>query len=152
MWSCHGHQPPHRYRWRNHRSARCRNHPSLCPLWQWACRALCRIDGTSTETLLKQVTELFDIPYADFEGKRHHRIQTIAIVPGCGDVVADMQEAELLGAQAYITGEIHCHINNSYGKQRYAQMMDYVPNTSLSLIGVSHSASEYLVMRTQMRL
>ncbi|WP_103108097.1 Nif3-like dinuclear metal center hexameric protein [Brevibacillus reuszeri] len=113
---------------------------------------ICRIDETSTETLLKQVTELFDIPYADFEGKRHDLLHTIAIVPGCGDVVADMQEAELLGAQAYITGEIHCHIDNPYGKQRYAQMMDYVPSTSLSLIGVSHSASEYLVMKTQMKL
>ncbi|WP_212774330.1 hypothetical protein [Polycladomyces abyssicola] len=30
-------------------------------------------------------------------------------------------------------------------------MMDYVPTTSMSLIGVSHAASEFLVMKTQMR-
>lgn len=62
-----------------------------------------------------------------------------------------MQEADALGAQAYITGEIHCHIDNPYGKQRFAQMMEYVPETTMSLIGVSHSASEYLVMKTQMK-
>ncbi|CFJ47268.1 NIF3 (NGG1p interacting factor 3) [Mycobacterium tuberculosis] len=62
-----------------------------------------------------------------------------------------MQEAEALGAQAYITGEIHCHIDNPYGRQRFAQMMEYVQKTSLSLIGVSHAASEYLVMKTQMK-
>lgn len=62
-----------------------------------------------------------------------------------------MQEAEALGAQAYITGEIHCHIDNPYGKQRFAHMMEYVAETTMSLIGVSHSASEYLVMKTQMK-
>ncbi len=62
-----------------------------------------------------------------------------------------MEEAEKRGVQAYITGEIHCHIDNEYGKQRYKQMMDYVSNTSMSLIGVSHSASEYLVHKTLMK-
>ncbi|MGG1660485.1 Nif3-like dinuclear metal center hexameric protein [Brevibacillus sp. NRS-1366] len=112
---------------------------------------ICRIKETDTDSLCFQLRLLFDIPYVDFGGKRREQIQTIAIVPGCGDVVKDMQEAEALGAQAYITGEIHCHIDNPYGKQRYAQMMEYVPATSLSLIGVSHAASEYLVMKTQMK-
>lgn len=34
---------------------------------------------------------------------------------------------------------------------KYNQMLEYVPNTTMSLIGVSHSASEYLVMRTLMK-
>ncbi len=62
-----------------------------------------------------------------------------------------MREAESKGAQAYITGEIHYHIDNDYGRKRFQMMMDYVEDTSMSLIGVSHSASEYLVKKTQMR-
>ena len=38
----------------------------------------------------------------------------IAIIAGCGDVVSLMKEAEEKGAEAYITGEIHCHIDNDY--------------------------------------
>lgn len=110
-----------------------------------------RVKETNTDELITQLTAIFDIPYTDFEGIRHTSIDTVAIVPGCGDVVHDMQEAEDLGAQAYITGEIHCHIDNPYGRQRFAQMMEYVQKTSLSLIGVSHAASEYLVMKTQMK-
>lgn len=62
-----------------------------------------------------------------------------------------MKEAESKGAQAYITGEIHCHIDNDYGRTRFEMMMEYVRTTSMSLIGVSHAASEYLVKKTQMK-
>lgn len=112
---------------------------------------ICRVKETNTAALINRLTTIFDIPYVDFEGKSRDRIETIAIVPGCGDVVSDMKGAEALGAQAYITGEIHCRVDNDYGRQRYAQMMDYVQDTSLSLIGVSHAASEYLVMKTQIK-
>ena len=61
-----------------------------------------------------------------------------------------MKEAEEKGAEAYITGEIHCHIDNDYGRHKYSLIMDYVKETNMSLIGVSHSASEYLVKETLM--
>lgn len=70
---------------------------------------------------------------------------------GCGDHVQAMKEAKEKGAQAYITGEIHCHIDNEYGRKKFQQMMEYAKETSMSLIGVSHSASEYLVMKTQIK-
>jgi putative NIF3 family GTP cyclohydrolase 1 type 2 len=112
---------------------------------------ICEIEETSTEELVSKLENLFEIPYVDFEGKEHDRISKIAIVAGCGDKVDWMREAEKRGAQAYITGEIHCHIDNDYGKKKFQQMMDYVPETNMSLIGVSHSASEYLVKKTLMR-
>ncbi|PFW86209.1 hypothetical protein COL27_04515, partial [Bacillus sp. AFS075960] len=105
----------------------------------------------STSELTSHLKEIFEIPYVDFEGKNINNVKKIAIVAGCGDKVSWMEEAEKRGVQAYITGEIHCHIDNEYGKQRYKQMMDYVSNTSMSLIGVSHSASEYLVHKTLMK-
>ena len=109
---------------------------------------ICNMEEKSTSELTSHLKETFDIPYVDFEGKSIQNIQKIAIVAGCGDKVSWMEEAEKRGVQAYITGEIHCHIDNEYGKQRYKQMMDYVSNTTMSLIGVSHSASEYLVHKT----
>lgn len=112
--------------------------------------AICEIDETNTDQLIKVLEEIFDIPYVDFEGQKLQGIKRVAVVAGCGDVVQAMQEAEQKGAQAYITGEIHCHIDNDYGRKKYAKVMDYVQHTTMSLIGVSHSASEYLVKKTQM--
>jgi putative NIF3 family GTP cyclohydrolase 1 type 2 len=112
---------------------------------------IAEIEQTDTDKLIARLEEFFAIPYVDFEGKKRLDITCIAIVAGCGDVVTAMIEAEEKGAQAYVTGEIHCRVDNDYGRRRYREMMDYVPTTSMSLIGVSHAASEFLVMKTQMR-
>lgn len=112
---------------------------------------ICHIDETTTAALENRLRDIFDIPYVDFEGKRMNNIRRIAIVAGCGDKVDWMKEAEEKGVQAYITGEVHCHIDNDYGRTKYKEMMKYVKDTSMSLIGVSHSASEYLVKKTLMR-
>jgi putative NIF3 family GTP cyclohydrolase 1 type 2 len=111
----------------------------------------CKIEKTNTDKLMADLEDIFDIPYTDFEGKSLHDIEKIAIVAGCGDVVDWMKEAEENGVQAYITGEIHCHIDNDYGRQKYSQMMEYAASTPMSLIGVSHSASEYVVHKTLMK-
>lgn len=111
---------------------------------------ICDISLISTDELIEKLLHLFEIPYVDFEGIKHKQINRIAIIAGCGDVVTDMREAESKGAQAYVTGEIHCHIDNDYGKYRYSQMKDYVKETQMSLIGLSHAASEFFVMKTQM--
>lgn len=113
--------------------------------------AICELDEMPTDQLIKRCEEIFDLPYLDFEGLQHQNIKRIAIVAGCGDVVNVMKEAEEKGAQAYITGEIHCRVDNDYGRMRFEKMMDYVKTTTMSLIGVSHSASEYLVKKTQMK-
>jgi putative NIF3 family GTP cyclohydrolase 1 type 2 len=112
---------------------------------------ICDVNQTSTEELIKKLIELFEIPYVDFEGKKHKAINRIAIIAGCGDVVSDMKLTERKGAQAYVTGEIRCHIDNDYGKHKYKLMMDYVQETQMSLIGLSHAASEFFVMKTQMK-
>ncbi|MBH0157065.1 Nif3-like dinuclear metal center hexameric protein [Fictibacillus sp. 5RED26] len=116
-----------------------------------ACGILCEIAPTSTEDLIHHSTELFGIPYADVHGPIHKNITKIAIVAGCGDKVEAMIEAEKMGAEAYLTGEVHCHIDNEYGKKKYEQMKSYIAQSTMSLIGVSHAASEYLVHATQLK-
>jgi putative NIF3 family GTP cyclohydrolase 1 type 2 len=75
---------------------------------------ICEIKTTTTSKIISDLKSIFDIPYVDFEGKEEDRIEMIAIVAGCGDVVADMEIAEDKGVKAYITGEIHCHIDKQY--------------------------------------
>jgi putative NIF3 family GTP cyclohydrolase 1 type 2 len=109
------------------------------------------VEETSTAGLIEKLQEIFEIPYVDFEGETHASITRVALVAGCGDKVEIMMEAQELGAQAYVSGEIHCHIDNDYGRYRYGLIEDYAKETGMSLIGVSHSASEYLVKKTQMK-
>jgi putative NIF3 family GTP cyclohydrolase 1 type 2 len=109
------------------------------------------ISNTNTRDLITNLKDIFDIPYVDFEGQHLNNIQKVAIVAGCGDKKEWMIEAESRGVQAYITGEIHCHIDNDYGKQKFQQIVEYASRTSMSLIGISHSASEYLVKKTLMK-
>jgi putative NIF3 family GTP cyclohydrolase 1 type 2 len=116
-----------------------------------ACGVLCEIPPISTAELIEKSKEIFNIPYADVEGPEHSTITKIAIVAGCGDKTYVMKEAEELGAEAYLTGEIHCHIDNDYGRKKYEEMKAYSKNTTMSLIGVSHAASEYLVHATQLK-
>jgi putative NIF3 family GTP cyclohydrolase 1 type 2 len=110
------------------------------------------IESISTDELISQLQKLFDIPYVDFEGLKQAEITKIAVVAGCGDQVQSMQEVEQKGVQAYISGEIHCHIDNDYGRRRFKEIMEYVSETKMSLIGVSHAASEYLVMKDKMKM
>ncbi|XXM72485.1 Nif3-like dinuclear metal center hexameric protein [Lysinibacillus sphaericus] len=102
-----------------------------------------------SEELSEKLQRIFDIPYVDFEGQKKV-INKVAVVAGCGDKTHWMQLAEEKGADAYISGEIHCHIDNNYGRRRFAEVIEYADKTSMSLFGVSHSASEYLVKKTLM--
>ncbi|HEX2033091.1 MAG TPA: Nif3-like dinuclear metal center hexameric protein [Chloroflexota bacterium] len=114
----------------------------------------CGVVGTiapiSTDGLIAELRRILHLPYVDLEGPRHERLTRIAVVAGAADRVEWMADAAQKGAQAYVGGEIHCHIDNDYGRQRFAEMLRYAATTPMSLIGVSHAASEYLVMPDQM--
>jgi putative NIF3 family GTP cyclohydrolase 1 type 2 len=116
-----------------------------------ACGVICEIPSSSTDELIQKSKDIFQIPYADVEGPSHAAITRVAIAAGCDDKVYVMKEAEKLGAKAYLTGEVHCHIDNEYGKKKFDEMKEYCKSTTMSLIGVSHAASEYLVHTTQLK-
>jgi putative NIF3 family GTP cyclohydrolase 1 type 2 len=116
-----------------------------------ACGRICEIPSTSTAALVERLKEIFHIPYADVEGPDRTKVTKIAVVAGCGDKVDAMKEAERFGVEVYISGEIHCHIDNDYGRKKFAEMKDYIKETSMSLIGVSHGSSEYLVHASQLK-
>jgi putative NIF3 family GTP cyclohydrolase 1 type 2 len=111
---------------------------------------VCRIVPRSTERLVAELLDVFGIPYADVDGARHDRIERVAIVPGGGDDLEMLREAEGLGAQAYVAGEIHSRADNDYIRALHARIAEYARTTPMSLIGVSHAASEHLVMERQM--
>lgn len=107
------------------------------------------INPISTLDLIAKLKIIFEIPYVDFAGKQLDKIIRIGIVAGGGDEVEYLETIRTKGAQAYLTGEIFSHYDSNWGKQNTAKLKDYIKTINISLIGVSHAASEFLVMKTQ---
>ncbi len=119
--------------------------------WNGFVGRIIEIPTITTNKLIDKCLSIFDIPYLDFAWMERNDITKVAIVAGSGDKAEYMASAENLGAQAYISGEIFNRIDNDYGRSRYSDVKSYTEKTQLSLIGVSHAASEYLVMKIQMQ-
>jgi len=109
------------------------------------------IKPISTVNLITNLKQIFGIPYVDFAGKNLDRIIKIGIVAGGGDEAEYSKTSREKGAQAYITGEIFSHYESDWGKQNTIRLQEYAKTVNISMIGVSHAASEFLVMKTQMR-
>lgn len=107
------------------------------------------ISSVSTVDLITKLKKVFGTPYVDFAGKNLERITKIGIVAGGGDEIEYSQTIRKNGAQAYITGEIFSHYDSDWGKQNTKKLQDYAKTVDISMIGVSHAASEFLVMKTQ---
>lgn len=109
----------------------------------------CTIEPVARYELITRLLEIFDLPYVDVDGGHPASIRRLAVVAGAGYKVEVMREVEAGGAQAYVTGEIHDRINDDYGRRLLAETKAFAAGTQMALIGVSHAASEHLVMETQ---
>lgn len=112
---------------------------------------LAEIAPIATAELESALLRLFALPYLDTAGACPQAIRTVAIVAGAGDRVEQMAIAEAAGAQAYLTGEIHSRIDTDYGQAKFTEVERFAADSSMALLGVSHAASEFLVMQNEMR-
>jgi putative NIF3 family GTP cyclohydrolase 1 type 2 len=104
----------------------------------------------SSAALVEQARTIFGVSTVEVEGAVHDVLTRIAILPGVGDDVAQMALVESMGAQAYLTGELHVRIEGEYGRGKFADVEAFAATTGMTLIGVSHAASEHLVIETQL--
>lgn len=111
---------------------------------------IARIPPIAIADLEDSLRRVFDVPYLDTAGARPDGIEVVAIVAGAGDRVDQMAGAEAAGAQAYIRGEIHSRIDTEYGHMKFAAVEHFAKTSAMALLGVSHAASEFLVMRHEM--
>lgn len=112
---------------------------------------LAEIAPISTTSLDAVLCRTFGVPYLDIAGASPAEIRVVAIVAGAGDRVDQMRDAEARGAHAYISGEIRSRIDSDVGRTRFAAVEAFARETTMALFGVSHAASEFLVMQTAMR-
>jgi putative NIF3 family GTP cyclohydrolase 1 type 2 len=114
------------------------------------------ITPASADDLVARGKEVFGVERVEVGGGEPARITRVAIVAGGGDDVEVMEEAESLGAEAYITGEWYTRTMPSEESERRwaetnrAACQTYAASSGMALLGFSHAASEFLVMRGQM--
>jgi putative NIF3 family GTP cyclohydrolase 1 type 2 len=116
--------------------------------------------GTLAQTHLHALVErgkrIFDVDRVEIGGADPASIDRVAIVAGSGDDVELMEEAEALGAQAFISGEWYTRTKpNDDGGKHWAEVnraacLTYAESSKMALLGFSHAATESLVMREQM--
>lgn len=111
---------------------------------------VCDVAPVSSDDLVARARGIFGVDLVEVEGRRRDVIERIAVVGGVGDLVSEMTNAERLGAQAYLTGELHVRIEGEYGRRKYAEVTEFAGRTGMTLVGVSHAASEQLVLETQL--
>jgi putative NIF3 family GTP cyclohydrolase 1 type 2 len=114
------------------------------------------IAPVSLDELIDRGKAVFGVERAEIGGARPISITRVAVVAGGGDDVEDMKEAEGFGAQAYITGEWTTRtMPPGESEQRWAEAhraacRAYAESSSMAMLGFSHAATEFLVMKGQM--
>jgi putative NIF3 family GTP cyclohydrolase 1 type 2 len=111
---------------------------------------ICEIDPLNTDALIGRLKIIFDVPFLDFAGVKKTKITRLGIIAGGGDDAEMMNYVEGKNCQALLTGEIHTYHSGEWGKENNSKIEKYSQETKMSLIGVSHASSEFLVMKTQM--
>jgi putative NIF3 family GTP cyclohydrolase 1 type 2 len=106
--------------------------------------------------LMEKGKRVFGVERVEVGGGQPTMVTRVAIVAGGGDEVALMEEAEGLGAQAYLTGEWYTRTEPpDEGEKRWAEgnrveCQTYAASSEIAMLGFSHAATEYLVMKGQM--
>ncbi len=108
------------------------------------------------DELITSGKKLFGVERAEVGGAEPASITRVAIVAGGGDDVELMEEAETHGAQAYISGEWYTRAmpadesERRWAEANRAACQAYAQSTKMALLGFSHAATEFLVMRGQL--
>jgi putative NIF3 family GTP cyclohydrolase 1 type 2 len=108
------------------------------------------------DELITTGKKVFGVARVEVGGAKPASISRVAIVAGGGDDVELMEEAETLGAQAYISGEWYTRTTpvdeseRRWAEANRAACQTYAQSTKMALLGFSHAATEFLVMKGQM--
>lgn len=115
------------------------------------------IRPTSLQKLIGEGQKYFGVSHVEVGGKSIDVIKKVAIVAGGGDDIELFREAEELGAEVYITGEWYTRTQprdedgKRWAKANRLECLNYAARSSMAFLGFSHAATEYLVMRREIK-
>ncbi len=97
----------------------------------------------------QQLAEVTDLPYIRYNQIRFNGqpVEHVALIPGGGDDPRHLEEARDLGCDTYVTGHWWLEGDYDYAARQREVMRELVPHMPMNLLGLSHYASEMVVMR-----
>lgn len=115
------------------------------------------IEVQRTDFLLQRIREIFGVSRIEVGGCLTPEVRRIAIVAGGGDEIGHLRQAQENSCDMYLTGEWYPRytpqdedVRLSVGRLK-EEIASFTQNLKMVLVGVSHAASEFLVMKTQMK-
>lgn len=115
------------------------------------------IEVQRTDLLLKQIRDIFGVSRLEVGGRLKPEVERIAFVAGGGDEIGHLRQAYENSCDMYLTGEWFPRYTPQEEDVRLRvarlkeEIASFTRNLKMVLVGVSHAASEYLVMKTQMK-
>ncbi|MDH4212129.1 MAG: Nif3-like dinuclear metal center hexameric protein [candidate division WOR-3 bacterium] len=109
-----------------------------------------------TDLLLKRIRGIFGVSRLEVGGCLKSAVARIAIVAGGGDEIGHLRQAYENSCDMYLTGEWYPRYTPQDEDVRLSvarlkeEIASFTQNLKMVLVGVSHAASEYLVMKKQM--
>jgi len=115
------------------------------------------IEIQSTDLLLKSIRDIFGVSRMEVGGCLTTEVKRIAIVAGGGDEIGHLRQAQENSCDMYLTGEWYPRytpqdedVRSSVARLK-EEIASFTQNLKMVLVGVSHAASEFLVMKTQIK-
>jgi putative NIF3 family GTP cyclohydrolase 1 type 2 len=115
------------------------------------------IDAQRTDVLLKRIRSIFGVSRIEVGGCLTSEVKRIAIVAGGGDEIGHLRQAQENACDMYLTGEWYPRYTPKDEDVKLSvarlkeEIASFTQNLKMALVGVSHAASEFLVMKTQIK-
>lgn len=107
-----------------------------------------KVPPVGLEELVEACNSAVGLPYVDLQGGIvKDGIGRVAVVAGGGGDVGFYQEADRLGTDCLIAGEVTSKIDNEIGRRKQREIEDYLPAANSAAVGLSHAGSEFLVKK-----
>lgn len=114
------------------------------------------IQSIGLDELIHKGKGVFGVERVEIGGAKPLSVTRVAIVAGGGDIPEIMEEAERLGAEAYISGEWYTRTmppddsGRRWAEDNKSACQIYAQSSKMAMLGFSHAATEFLVMKSQM--
>ena len=116
------------------------------------CGMICTITPLSLAAFEQNMHTIYGVHYIDSKGPVPDQVERVAVVAGVADEVELFESIGDKQIDVLLTGEIHIRIEGERGRTKFERVTQYAETRSpMRLVGVSHAASEFLVMRTHIK-
>ena len=111
-----------------------------------------KIQPTPFQKFAEKLAEVCELSALRYDQCRHNgrMVEHVALIPGGGDDPVEMDKAEALGADTFVTGHWWLFGDSEFAQERRTNAPVSINKLSLNLLAGSHYSTELIVMRDQM--